>query len=465
MDLDLRRPDYREFLAAKTRRVMHDAIPEVAFDPSGLFPHQDALGRWACRMGRCAVFADTGLGKTRIQLRWAEAVHRSTGHDVLILAPLAVAEQTVREGAEIGVPVRHVRESDDVQSGISITNYERLHKMDADRFGSVVLDESSCIKNHDSKTLRALMDAFRDTPFRLCATATPAPNDWTELGTHAEFLGVMTNAEMRATFFVHDGGSTQNWRLKGHAVDPFWRWVASWGAMVRSPSDLGFAADGYDLPPLDLMQITVDVDPEPEDGFLFPSQSLGLVERRTARRVSIDARASVCAEMVNASDEPWIVWCELNAEGDALRRAIPDAMEVRGSDPIDVKESRLRAFADGQLRVLITKPSIAGFGLNWQHCARVAFVGVSDSWESYYQAVRRCWRFGQKREVQVRLFASSEEGDVVRNLMRKEHAANEMFARLRGKTQQALRESVLQDARPRAIESEVTIEVPSWLKT
>lgn len=419
--------NYTEFVAEKLLIVPPVGITKDVPLIDGLFPHQQALVRWALRRGRCAIFADTGLGKTRMQVAWADVVARETSGDVLILAPLAVAQQTVAEAAECGVMVTHARCADDVQPGINITNYDRLHLFDAARFTAVVLDESSVIKHHTSKTLQSLLDAFRNTPYRLCATATPAPNDWTELGTHAEFLGIRSRAEMLAEFFVHDGGDTQTWRIKGHARQLFWKWVSSWGAMLRSPADLGFDAGGYDLPALHIHQHTVDSAHDQEaTGYLFAMEAADLMERRNARKASLDARVAACAERINASTEPWVIWCDLNAEGDALREAIPDAVEIRGADSEEVKEKRLQDFAAGRIRVLITKASIAGWGLNWQHCAHVAFVGVTDSWEAYYQAVRRCWRFGQQREVQVHIYASEQEGSIVANLKRKEADAKAM---------------------------------------
>ena len=438
---------YSDFVARKLA-----AIPPVGIDPPDslagpLFPHQDALCRWAIRRGRAAVFADTGLGKTRIQLAWADAVHRATGLDVLILAPLAVAEQTAEEGAGIGVNVRHARTGTDTTTGINITNYERLHRFDTDQFGAVVLDESSCIKHHDTKTLATLMAAFRNTPYKLCATATPAPNDWTELGTHAEFLGVCTQAEMLSEYFVHDGGETQVWRLKGHARHEFWRWVSSWGALVRSPSDLGFDGSAYILPPLSVSEHLSRTDAEADEGKLFALEASTLSERRAARKASLEHRVNDCAVMVNADRQPWVVWCDLNAESEALRKAIPDAVEIRGSDTVDHKERALADFAHGRVRVLISKPSICGFGLNWQHCARMAFVGVTDSFEAYYQAVRRCWRFGQHRPVDVHIFASQLEGAIIANLKRKEADAKAMSESLAAETGEAIRESVLGSVR------------------
>lgn len=416
---------------------------DVPLRDYGLFPHQVDLVGWALRRGRAAIFADTGLGKSRMQVAWADTVCRETGGDVLILAPLAVAEQTVEEGESIGVKVNHARDGADIQPGINITNYARLHRFDCSRFVGVVLDESSIIKHHTSKTLQMLLDVFEHTEYKLCATATPAPNDWTELGTHAQFLGVRTQSEMLAEFFVHDGGDTGTWRLKGHAKHVFWRWVASWGALVRSPADLGHDASMYQLPPLEVSQHTVKCDMEPLPGMLFALEASSLMERRDARKASLSARVKECADMVNSDNQPWIVWCDLNDEADALKAAIPGAVEIRGSDEDETKEKRLHDFAHGNIRVLITKPKIAGFGLNWQHCARMAFVGVTDSFEAYYQAVRRCWRFGQKRPVHVHIFASEQEGSIVSNLQRKEADARAMSDALSTETLEAVRSEVL----------------------
>ena len=462
---------YVEYLDRKLSRVPATGIPHSAYVPHQcLFPHQRALVAWACKRGRAAIFADTGLGKSRMQLAWAEAVRLHTGRSVLILAPLAVAPQTVAEGAEIGVNVHHCRDGSDHDPAegaqIVITNYDRLHRFDPAQFGAVVLDESSCIKHHDAKTLRTLLEAFRGTPFKLCATATPAPNDWTELGTHAEFLGVCTRAEMLAEYFTHDGGDTSVWRLKGHARNVFWQWVSQWGAMVRRPSDLGFDDTAYRLPPLHLHEHTVETE-MPLNGMLFAAEAQTLSERRDARRMSIDDRVRDCAAIVNSdADEPWVVWCDLNAEGDALTKAINGAVQIAGADSSEVKEQRLADFAAGRFRVLVSKPSICGFGLNWQHSARMAFVGVTDSFESYYQAVRRCWRFGQKRDVHVHVFASSAEGAVVSNLKRKERDAIAMAESLSAETRDAVMQEVTGTKRQTNIHNaRQPVAVPAFLKT
>jgi superfamily II DNA or RNA helicase len=457
--------DYGGFVRQKLLTVPPVGITKDVPLIDGLFPHQQALVRWALRRGRAAIFADTGLGKTRMQVAWADVVQRETGGDLLILAPLAVAQQTVTEAAQCGVTVTHAHDASEVKPGINITNYDRLHKFDASRFVGVVLDESSVIKHHTSKTLQALLDAFQRTPYRLCATATPAPNDWTELGTHAEFLGIRSRAEMLAEFFVHDGGDTQTWRIKGHARQIFWRWVASWGVMLRSPADLGYDASAYNLPPLTVHQHTVKSDHSQEEtGFLFAMEASDLMERRNARKASLVQRVAECAAMVNASSEPWVIWCDLNAEGDALRESIPDAVEIRGADDEATKEQRLQDFAEGRIRVLVTKASIAGWGLNWQHCRNVAFVGVTDSWEAYYQAVRRCYRFGQQRGVHVHIFASEQEGSIVSNLKRKEEDARQMADALAAEVLDSVKSELFGQSREsNDYAARTPINIPSFL--
>lgn len=429
---------YEAFVSRKLSRVPPTGISGDLSLPASLFGHQSALTRWALRRGRAAIFADTGLGKTSMELAWGAEVARYTAKPVILLTPLAVAAQTVAEGARIGIPVTLCRDGNDVRPGLNVTNYDRLHRFDCSVFGGVAPDESSIIKHHDAKTFATLSEAFRDTPFKLPATATPAPNDWTELGTHAEFLGICTRAEMLAEFFTHDGGDTSVWRLKGHARQAFWQWVCSWGALIRRPSDLGFDDSAYALPPLMLHEHLVETE-QSTNGMLFAMEAQTLSERREARKASLEERVAECARVVNAeAGEPWVVWCDLNAEGDALTKAIRGAVQIAGADDTDTKEERLQAFAAGKFRVLVSKPSICGWGLNWQHSARMAFVGVTDSYEAYYQAVRRCWRFGQKRPVHVHIFASKAEGAVVANLKRKEREAQQMAESLSAETHDAV---------------------------
>ena len=398
-----------------------DTIPTL---PSALFPFQRDIVTWALRRGRAAIFADTGLGKTGMQLAWADAVATLTDKPVLVLAPLAVAHQTVREGGKFGIEAGYAKRQADASTRVVVANYERLESFDATAFGGIVLDESSILKAYDGATRTLLIESFALTPFRLACTATPAPNDYMELGNHAEFLGAMTRAEMLAMFFVHDGGETQKWRLKGHAEKDFWRWLCSWSAMLRRPSDLGYSDDGFALPPLNVHSRVVAAPAS--EGALFALEASTLQERIGARRASVSDRVAACAELVNATPGHWLIWCHLNSESQALTKAIEGAVEVTGSMTADEKERTLLDFSAGKIRVLVTKPSIAGFGMNWQHCHQMAFVGLSDSWEEYYQAVRRCWRFGQQHAVEVHVISAESEGAVVANIRRKEADAARM---------------------------------------
>ncbi len=414
--------DYASFLDSK-RRI---SIP-TGHDPEELSEHlfdfQADIVRWAVRMGRACIWADCGLGKTLMQLEWAQQVPG----DVLILAPLAVADQTRREGEKFGIPVTVCKEAADVRPGINVTNYERIDKFDFAKFAGLVSDESSILKSLAGKTRTALIERSKCMPYRLACTATPAPNDIMELGNHAEFVDAMTRAEMLASFFTHDGGDTSKWRLRGHARLEFWKWVAGWAVLMRKPSDLGYEDAKFILPKLTISDDVIDVDYRPE-GQLFEIGSPSLTERRRARKASIGQRVARAAEIVAESpDEPWILWCDLNDESKMLAKSILDAVEVTGSDSLEVKESRMRAFMDGEIRVLVTKPSIAGWGLNLQHCARMAFVGLSDSFEQQYQAIRRCWRFGQTRPVTVHVITSSAEGAVVENIKRKEFQSEQIY--------------------------------------
>lgn len=416
---------YSDWIAKKMQLPPDLGIRNPSPMADHLFPHQRSVCEWALRKGRAAIFADTGLGKTAMQLEWARQVADHSDGRVIILAPLAVADQTVREGQRFGVDCKYARE--DTGARIVVTNYEMLHSFSPEAFNGVVLDESSILKAYDGKTRAAIIDAFKSTPYRLACTATPAPNDHMELGNHSEFLGVKTRAEMLAEYFVHDGGSTSNWRLKGHARDVFWRWVCSWAVMVKKPSDLGYDDDGYDLPPLNMHEHVVGVSYSDahSEGFLFAPPALSLNEQRATRRMTMDKRVSVASELA-ASDGPVLIWCELNAEGDAITAAIPDAVQVAGSDNRETKRSRLLGFSDGSIRVLVTKPSVAGFGMNWQHCSKVVFAGASHSFEQTYQAIRRCWRFGQKNPVNVHIIRAETEDAILRNIKRKQEDADRM---------------------------------------
>lgn len=420
---------YIDFLARKAYSDPATGLTEWPPLPECLFPFQRDIVRWALRRGRAALFAGTGLGKSLMELAWAQAVTAATGKDILHLAPLAVSNQMVREGDKFGIAARSVSRQADCVAGTNISNYQKLQHFDLSRFGGVILDESSILKSTDGKYRTALIAACQSIPFRLAATATPAPNDFMELGNHAEFLGVMSYTDMLATFFVHDGGSVRDWRLKGHAENDFWRWMASWAVMLRQPSDLGYANDGYDLPPLTYHQHIVDAPPTTVFGQqgLFALPAITLAERLAARKATVEQRVARAAA-ITPPERPFVWWCNLNSESESLAASIPGAVEVRGSDRDDIKERKLIDFSEGRIRHLITKPSICGFGMNWQHCADTGFVGLNDSFEQYYQAIRRFWRFGQTNEVNCHIVAAETEGATVANIRRKEADADRMAA-------------------------------------
>lgn len=422
--------NYEDFIDSK-RIIVEPAgfdILQDCLNPK-LFPFQRDIVRWALHIGKAAIFADCGLGKTPMQLEWAHQVATYIDGNVLILAPLAVSHQTAREGNKFGIPVHVSRSGDDIQPGINVTNYEKLHQYDPHDFVGIVLDESSILKAQFGTLRHQITDFARSIPYRLAASATPAPNDLTELVNHAEFFGIMSEAEIKALFFTQDGNSSNKFRLKRHAEQEFWRWMASWSVAMRQPSDLGYDDNGFILPPMTNHQIVVDVEAF-DTGMLFAVEAVSLTEQRIARKSSLDSRVDATARLVNDSNEPWLVWCDLNDESAALAAAIPDAVEVKGSDSAEHKEDAMLGFSDGRYRVLVTKPSIAGFGMNWQHCSKIAFVGLSHSYEKYYQAVRRSWRFGQKNPVDVYIVTSTADGPVVQNIERKEKQAMEMYEQI-----------------------------------
>lgn len=455
---------YDSVIAAKAKSTRFPGVNADGIVAGHLFPYQNDLTRWALRRGRAAIFADTGLGKTAMQIEWAR--HVSDRGRVLILAPLAVASQTEREAARWAVNVTASRT--DTGARIIVTNYENLHHFDPAAFVGVVLDESSILKSFTGATRTALIDAFKDTPYRLCATATPAPNDFTELGNHSEFLGIKTRTEMLAEYFVHDMDQTQDWRIKGHAVTAFWRWVATWGAVVRAPSDLGYDDSAHKLPPLLMHEHVVPVDHTlaHATGMLFATNAVSLDEQRAVRRSTVDARADIVAKLANEPGS-MLVWCELNSECDAVMARVPDAVEVRGSDDAELKTAMLNNFSLGKIRVMVSKPSIAGFGMNWQHCARMAFMGASHSYEQTYQAIRRCWRFGQTRTVDVHVVRAETEQLIIDNYRRKEADAVRMGAEMASHVIDSVRAEV-RGASAREwnpYEPRARMVIPKWLKT
>lgn len=414
--------EYGEFLARKKIIDAPTGLQEVPELNPMLFDFQRDIVKWALRRGRAAIFADCGMGKTAMQLEWA----RHVPGNILILAPLAVAEQTIREAQKFHEEEIKYSHDGTVQSRVTITNYERIERFNPDDWNGIVLDESSILKSYTGKYRTELIERFGNIPFRLACTATPAPNDFMELGNHAEFLGAMSRTEMLSMFFVHDGGETQSWRIKGHAESEFWRWVCSWAVMIRKPSDLGYDDGKFILPPLYIEQKTVHSE-TPTDGCLFALEAQSLQERQQARRASIMDRVKAAADIVNTDRmNQWIVWCDLNDESAELTRAIPGAVEVKGSDSEEHKKNTMLDFAMGKLRILVSKPSIAGWGMNFQSCHNEIFVGLSDSYEQFYQAVRRCWRFGQLSPVNAWVVTADTEGAVVKNIHRKEEDARKM---------------------------------------
>ncbi len=421
--------NYEDFVAGKRRAEVGTGHQPGELNPH-LFDFQHAIVSWAVRRGRAAIFADTGLGKTLMQLSWADEVASHTNGAVLILAPLAVSEQTIEQGSTFGITVRRVPHGGSPDApGVWITNYERMDAIDFGGLHGLVLDESSILKAHDGKTRTRIIESAQGVPYRLSCTATPSPNDFEELGNQCEFLGVMTRTEMLATYFVNDTGDTGTWRLKGWGASKFWEWMGTWAVVLRNPSDLGFDGSRYVLPAPQYLEHVVETDPLGNDLFSRPAQTL--TERRQAQRGSIEQRCRALADVVNSeSSEPWLIWCHLNDEAELLQSLIPGSINVQGSDSAEYKAEQMMAFSRGTLRVLISKPKICGFGMNWQHCARMAFVGLDDSFEKFYQAVRRCHRFGQKRSVQVHLFTAENEGQILLNLKRKEEQHHEMSANM-----------------------------------
>ena len=427
MEMEL---EYSQFLQAK----------HVQAEPSGFIPQrpinqkafefQRHIVDRGLRAGKFALFSECGTGKTLMQLEWADHVASYTGRDVLILAPLAVAPQTKEEGAKFGINVTLCRQQSDVRPGLNVTNYEMLKHFDASKFAGVVLDESSILKNFTGATKRLVMEMFDGTPYKLACTATPAPNDHLELGNHAQFLDVMGSNQMISRWFLNDSMKAGGYRLKHHAADDFWRWVASWSVCIEKPSDIGFSDDGWNMPALNIHQHIVPVDiTAGAEGKLYRHADLSATGLHKEMRLTAGDRARRVAEIVNgAKSDPWIVWCNTDYEAAELINLLPDAIEVSGSDSLVEKERKLMAFTHGLERVIITKPKIAAFGLNWQHCASMAFVGLSYSYEAMYQAIRRSWRFGQQRPVQAHIVTAETEGPVLETIKDKQRKHLEMKA-------------------------------------
>lgn len=456
---------YEEFLARKAPRAEMRGI-EPGPMPSHLFGFQKACIEFNLRCGSGGLFLDTGLGKTPCELEWARQASEATNAPALIMTPLAVARQMQKEGLRWGYDAHVIRDQSEVKAGINICNYDRLDKLDPQAFGAVALDESSILKNFAGKTSRALIDAFAGHRFRLSATATPAPNDHMELGQHSEFCGIMNSIEMLSQFFINDTSTaSQQWRLKRHGVDAFWDWMASWARMLMLPSDLGFSDDGYILPPLNVKSIRTTDNANIVGGDLFGDVSISATGMHNVKRQTAEARAKAVAGLVmDEASEPWVIWCDTDYEADAILQMLDGAqkvVEVRGSHPVDRKEDSIAAFLDGSARVLITKPSVCGWGLNLQHCARTAFVGRSFSYEGWYQAVRRFWRFGQKRPVECTVIVAQGEDDIGRVIDRKadDHARMKKAMALAMK-----RATERSSSRMVAYHAKHTTGVPEWIR-
>lgn len=478
--------DYDEFRASKRIRAQNFGR-EVSPDEVHpfLFPFQRDVVTWAVRKGRAAVFLETGTGKTYVMLEWA----RLLGQKTLIVAPLSVARQTVRLAKNVDLDVRYVRHQIEIDDDhqLYITNYEMVHEFDPQTFGAVVLDESSILKALDGHTRKLLTKMFQDTPYRLACTATPAPNDRAEIGNHAEFLSIATTNEMLAMFFVNSnkisekvaelgdgrsaivrtkqaGAKGQEWRLKNPAREAFYEWMSSWSISLRTPSDLGYSDDGFALPPLNVKPMWVDVSYKPDDQLFFTGLR-GIQDRTKVRRVTLEPRLKIAADLANSNDEQWIVWCGLNPESEAATEAIEGAVEVKGAYTPEYKAELIEGFQDGDHRVLVTKQKIAGYGMNFQNARNMIFLGLSDSFEGFYQAVRREWRFGQTQPVNVYIVLSDVEREIYDNVMQKERMAKEMQAELITRVK-AYEIEELQGGRIQSDNGTSTIEmtIPKWLK-
>lgn len=457
--------EYTDFLERKLQ-LDGDFGFTPTFMPDALFDFQAALVEWTVQKGRAAIFADCGLGKSLMELVWAENVARHEDKPVLILTPLAVAQQFTSEGEKFGIEVKRSVHGELPGSRIVVSNYERLHLLNPSDFAGVVCDESSILKNFDGKRRREITEFLRRMPYRLLATATAAPNDYIELGTSSEALGYLGHMDMLGRFFTNKMNTSRmirgkyqdrdqdGWRFKGHAEQAFWRWVSSWARAMRKPSDLGFSDDGFDLPALSVNETLVKARTV-RPGMLFDIAAQGFHEEREATRRTITERCEHVADLINAQSGPAVAWCHLNDEGDLLEKLIPGAVQVSGRDSDDEKEAKLTAFSRGDVRVMISKPKIACYGLNWQHCNYVTFF-PSHSYEQFYQAVRRCWRFGQKRPVTVEVVGTEADADVLSNLQRKSDAADQMFMELVAHMNDGLTIN-------RSERFDKSVEVPAWM--
>lgn len=418
--------DYQNFLSNKD--LVHIGInANLSTNSKHLFDFQQSIVNWALKKGRAAVFADCGMGKTRMQLTWLDVIQKAENKPVLLISPLGIIDQTIAEGKDIGLSINNLRDKEFI-NGINIVNYEQLENINPQEFIAVSLDESSILKSLSGKYRTLLIEYFKDTPYRLANTATPSPNDFMELGNHSEFLGIMSRTEMLAMFFINDAGDTGTWILKGHGKKKFWKWISSWACMLTCPSDIGFEQLGYNLPELNFKQNIIKTSTEEhfENGFLIPMPAADLSERLAYRRNSVEDRIKFVADLVNNSNEQFIIWTELNDEADLALKMINESANLSGADSDLSKLKKIFDFQSGKLKVLITKPKLAAYGFNWQHCNNMVFASMSDSYEQFYQAVRRCYRFGQKKPVNVELVVTESQLSTFNNIQDKHNKAEEM---------------------------------------
>jgi hypothetical protein len=453
---------YQEFLNKKEL-----LFKPVGFEPTMkispiLYPFQKDITTWALKKGRACLFEDCGLGKTPQQLEWAKHISKKENSPVLIIAPLAVAEQTKLLGDKtFNVPVNICESQSDVKNGVNITNYEKSHKFRSSEFCGVVLDESSILKNMTGSTRNQIIDMFSKTPYRLACSATPSPNDYIELGNHSEFLGIMTYSEMLSMFFVNDANDTGQWRLKRHAEETkFWEWICSWSVMLSNPSDLGYVQNGFVLPKLNYFEHKIPAK-KSNYGF-FINEAKSMDERRQVRRETIQERCEYAANLINNSNDQWLIWCGFNEESQLLTKLIKGAKEVAGSTEYELRKQLMLGFSSKEVLRLVTKPKIAGFGMNWQNCNNMAFVGLSDSWEQFYQATRRVWRFGQKKEVNCHIIIEEREGAVLKNIKRKDlqaqHMMQNIIALTKDITKQEINNKVIEKT-----QSKIQMKLPLWM--
>lgn len=454
--------EYQEFLQQKSILDIPTGFECSSINPR-LYSFQSDIVKWALRRGRAAIFADCGLGKTPMQLEWANQINKKTNSPVLILAPLAVAEQTAQEGHKFRIRTHICESQDDIINGINITNYEKLHKFNASEFTGVVLDESSILKNFNGQIRNQIIEVFAKTPYRLACTATPAPNDFMELGNHSEFVGAMPYNEMLSMFFINDAGDTGTWRLKGHAKGKeFWKWLCSWAVMISKPSDLGYSDDGFILPPLHYIEHIIPSIAQSQSFFMETVRGLG--ERQSVRAETVGVRCKMAAELVNKNESAWVVWCRLNAESEMLSELIHDATEITGSQDNQEKTKKMLSFANGGIQRIVTKPKIAGRGMNWQICNNMVFVGMNDSWEELYQAVRRLYRFGQTEPVNVHIIIEEREGSILDNIKLKDKQAQGMIQAMIKHTKEILKIELGQTIRAITdYDPKIDMGVPKWL--